>query len=140
MRNCCTCKVELVKGDNWALSGEKAGVYKCKSCIKITSKLHRQNNLATNKEYWVNHYKENKSRYIANLERFMDGLYHVYMRKDGYVGATTNLNMRAIKHKTILCVLHSTESASKASELEEFLHDSGYKGKGKKTYAQQLGI
>ena len=122
MRKCNKCNVELNQ-DNWYSSKQKINEYICKSCVMEYRKSRRE----------IDREKDiiQASKYMFNKK---DGKYHVYMRKDKYVGATDNLYMRAIKHKQILCVLYSTNSAEDASELEEFLHDLGYKGKGKIPY------
>ena len=121
MKNCNKCSVELVVGENWAPSMEKNSTFKCKSCIKEYDKHHRLKNPGVTKQYNLNQ---------------KDGLFYVYLRQDQYVGVTNNLYSRQSRHKQILCILHSTPNVSDASELEELLHDMGYKGKGKKTYEQ----
>ena len=76
-----------------------------------------------------------KMKWLAEDE---DGLFRVYMLKDNYVGVTMNTKRRMLEHRSkrkytgkFMCILHTTDCAKDASELEDLLHDMGYEGKNR---------
>ncbi len=106
------------------------------------SKKQRTNNPEYMKQKSIQWNKENKDKIKAYNAEYKnedkDGKYRVYMLKDNYVGATNNTKRRLNEHRSrrkytgkFMCVLHTTDCAKDASELEDLLHDMGYKGKNR---------
>ena len=135
--NCKKCDIELVEKTRYA-SDVNANINICKQCRSKRTKNHYENNKESyiekgkklynsNPEFW----KMKNREWIVNQE---DGLNHVYLLKNNYVGVTNNLYNRLSHHKHvgnpyIACVLHSTSNRDTALELEGLLHDMGYEGK-----------
>jgi len=84
---------------------------------------------------WRNKNKDYQTNYWKSLK---DGYHRVYLLEDyNYVGVTDSIYRRFAKHKylhnrdcTNHRILYKTKSREDALELEELLHDIGYKGKG----------
>jgi len=137
MKNCKKCNVELVKGTQYNSDALK-GFNICKSCRSNRTAKH----YIENKESYL---EKSKTLYYSNPKKWKalnrewivgkeDGLHHVYLLKNEYVGITKNLYHRMGIHKhfgnpKIACILHSTPDRENALELEGLLHDMGYKGK-----------
>tara|TARA_R110000772_G_scaffold176374_1_gene288043 strand:- start:305 stop:715 length:411 start_codon:yes stop_codon:yes gene_type:complete len=117
------------------------------------NKENRQKLYQEKKEYYKEYYQQNKDKIIQYSKKrneenkddvakkyqdTKDGGYVVYMLKDNYVGVTQHTYDRLKQHRSkrgytgkYVCVLHQTNCAKDASELEELLHDIGYKGRHK---------
>ncbi len=139
MKNCKKCNVELVKGTQYSSDALK-GIVICKKCRSARTKQHYTENKESYLEKGKTLYYSNPGKWRAlNREWIVgkeDGLHHVYLLKNDYVGITKNLYHRISIHKhygnpEMACVLHSTSNREDALELEGLLHDMGYKGKHK---------
>lgn len=137
MKKCKECNVEL-NNITQSPSMIKNYISRCRKCHSSFTRQHRivnrKKNYEKEKEYDRQHYLKNvekKKKYVSNWQKSKeDGFIYVYMKKDNYVGATKNLYRHAIEHKALfLCILHKTSCEYEASELENLLHDMGYKGK-----------
>jgi len=93
-----------------------------------------------NKKYWLKH-KEKLSQYKKELmESKKDGYHRVYLlENENYVGVTDSMVARLSQHKNQMKrdvseyrVLYKTKDREEAHELEELLHDIGYKGRHNK--------
>jgi predicted GIY-YIG superfamily endonuclease len=109
---------------------------------KETYKRFKSNNPTYTKNQNAKWNVENRDKIKAyNFEKNnkdKDGKYRVYMLEDNYVGVTLNTSRRLSEHRSkrkytgnFMCILHTTECKDDASEMEELLHDIGYKGKHK---------
>lgn len=139
MKVCKRCNIEKELSEYYKIHKGKYFQSHCKTCHQSSSKKWMKAHPEKSKQWSKEYYEIKPHIQKEYYESLKDGLYYVYMKKDNYVGATDCIVGRSIQHKQILCVLYSTPSVDKASELEEFLHDLGYKGRGRKTYAQQFG-
>ena len=131
MRNCKECNTELVIGKNITQSYLNNADYKCKECKKSYRREWVKDNEESNKKY----HKEYSAQEYRDTK---DGGYVVYLTKDDYAGATQHTKLRLSNHCSkrgytgkYLCVLHTTDCKYDATELEDLLHDMGYKGRHK---------
>ena len=140
-KTCRKCNVKLVIGKNITQSYLNNSDYSCKVCRKLYRREWVKDN-SKHKEYQAQ-WKEENYEHKLKLDRQYyqdkkDGIYSVYITKDNYAGVTGNIYDRANHHKRrkgnispFLCVIHQTDCEYDASELEDLLHDIGYKGKHK---------
>ena len=137
MNTCKKCNIELVAGTQYKSDADK-GLNICKKCRSARTKQHYTENKESYLEKATTLYNSNPEKWRAlNREWIVskeDGLHHVYLLKNEYVGITKNLYHRMSVHKhfgnpEIACILHSTPDRENALELEGLLHDMGYKGK-----------
>ena len=121
-KHCNHCKDKLVLNTNWTIGNKNCHNYKCTKCIS---------------DYRKKHYKEkrhlvNKTNYDWYNKVAKDGLCHVYVTSDNYAGVFTQ--KRRINHWENkghkVRVIYSTPDPYDARELEDLLHDIGYKGGG----------
>ncbi len=140
MSNCRKCSIELVGGTRYN-SDVKAGINICKSCRSARTQKHYLNNKESYQEKGKKLYYSNPTKWRTKNREWItgkkDGLTHVYMLENEYVGVTNNLYARMTHHKhvgnpTNYRVLYSTKNRADALELEELLHDMGYEGKHNK--------
>ena len=142
MNNCKVCNTELILGKNITQSYLNNSDYKCRDCRKVHLRNWVKNNFAKNKENQAKWRKENREYHLKNLREYYDknrdGIFTIYLTKDNYVGVTQHTQNRIGAHRfkrgydsKFLCVLHQTKDKYEASELEDLLHDMGYKGKHK---------
>jgi hypothetical protein len=128
MRNCKKCNTGLEERNTYK-SDFNAGRNICKPCRKNRNvEYYAADSSYKRSRYYANPEKH-KAEVIENRKKYEDGNHHVYLRKDNYVGVTKNGQKRSYEHKGILCLLHSTPNRKNALELEELLHDLGYKGR-----------
>ena len=129
MKECKSCKVVLIVGENITKSAFNNSDFRCKPCIKSYHQTYYLENMDTIKKSNIKHtIKWNNSQ--------KDGFHSVYLLpKHNYVGITENLYIRMGKHKnggrdtTDYRVLYKTKDRELGLELEELLHDMGYEGK-----------
>ncbi len=124
MKTCKKCNVSLVIGDNWLLSMEKNGNYKCKSCHNKITNIHYHNNSAIYKDQVKNHRQKTNNKFVVYL-----------LENNNYVGTTQNINYRKAVHKhygkdiNAFKVLHECKTRDEALKLEKQYHQMGYEGK-----------
>ena len=139
MRQCKKCDTELILGKNITQSYLNNSDFKCKECRKAYRREWVKDN-DDNKEYqakWILENKEHKNELDRQYHHAnKDGGYVVYLTKDDYAGATQHTKNRLSVHESkrgyegkYLCVLHKTDCEYEATELEDLLHDMGYKGR-----------
>ena len=142
MHKCKNCNTELILGKNTTQSYLNNSDYKCRYCRKIRHDNWVKNNYDKSKRYFSEWKKENREKYLEDQRKYYhenkDGVFTVYLLKDGYVGCTQHTSNRLSIHRKrrgydgkFLCVLYQTNDKYEATELEDLLHDMGYKGKHK---------
>ena len=84
---------------------------------------------------------KNRDNHRQRYQKHKDGLHHVYVSgKYNYAGITDNPKWRKTNHAgqgrpdIDMRIIYSTTNRKDALELEEFLHDLGYEGRGKGIY------
>jgi len=121
---CKNCKQVLVVGDNWTLSNKKIYAYKCSSCI-ATYRKERYNKPGMREKILT------EAKVYRNTV-MKDGKVKVYVTDHNYAGVYTQTSrILAWKRKGIqLRIIYETKDPFLARELEDLLHDIGYKGRG----------
>mgnify|MGYP003656196616 CR=1 FL=1 len=122
MKKCSKCNEIKSWGEYYTHGKTKDG--KQSSCKICCGKTQRPQNAKMNKIY-------NK--------KYLDGLHHVYLLPSiNYVGITSSIYLRLRVHERTYNrdisnhrILYSFKSRNDALELEEFLHEIGYKGRHK---------
>lgn len=126
-KNCKNClvekNIELFLKRKDSLDGYRNV---CKKCIAIQNKNYRE--IPENIE------KEK----LRNKIRWSNKIHNVYLLvKENYVGTTKNIQTRMSHHRSNgkdtldYRILYSSENRKDCLELEELLHEIGYKGRHK---------
>lgn len=119
---CIKCNEQLIVGQNCTESQLKYHNYRCKSCRSTYDKKY---------------VKDNPGKYNQRVRKYEDGYHRVYLLpEEDYVGVTYNMYRRLNEHEHGLKrningwrVLYKDKSREACLELEELLHDMGYKGR-----------
>ena len=126
MKKCYRCKETKPFEEFHQSSSSKDGRRKaCKECKKIINKEDREKR----RDYYLDYMKK------WNAEK-KDGYHSVYLLEDyNYVGTTDNVYLRFAVHKsrdnrdcTNHRILFTSSNRDECLEIEELLHNMGYKG------------
>ncbi len=132
MKTCSKCKQSLPEENfSWFSKKNNKRSSRCKPCVKEYYLKNNGKDRIRNTPYSGNNYSKDY------FKRGEDGLQHVYiLPEEHYAGTTKNPVKREREHRSSIHrntegfrVIYSTPDRQEALELEELLHDMGYKGR-----------